>query len=67
VDPHYYRPTEVDLLIGDATKAREKLGWTPTHTLQGMVAEMVNADLDLFRRDKLLHESGFAIKISDER
>jgi GDPmannose 4,6-dehydratase len=67
VDPHYYRPTEVDLLIGDATKAREKLGWTPTHTLQGMVAEMVTADLDLFRRDKLLHESGFAIKISDER
>ena len=62
VDPNYYRPTEVDLLIGDATKAREKLGWTATHSLAEMVAEMVAADLDLFRRDKLLHESGFAIK-----
>ncbi|MBK9337756.1 MAG: GDP-mannose 4,6-dehydratase [Lewinellaceae bacterium] len=67
VDPHYYRPTEVDLLIGDATKAREKLGWIPTRSLENMIAEMVTADLDLFRRDKLLHESGFAIKISDER
>jgi len=62
VDPNYYRPTEVDLLIGDATKAREKLGWTPTRTLAEMVAEMVAADLDLFRRDKVLHESGFSIK-----
>jgi len=62
VDPNYYRPTEVDLLIGDATKAREKLGWAPTRTLAEMVAEMVAADLDLFRRDKVLHESGFAIK-----
>ncbi len=62
VDPRYYRPTEVDLLIGDASKAREKLGWIPKHTLNDLVAEMVAADLDLFRRDKLLHDSGFDIK-----
>ncbi len=62
VDPRYYRPTEVDLLIGDATKAREKLGWAPTFTLGEMIREMVVADLELFRRDKFLHESGFDIK-----
>ena len=62
VDPRYYRPTEVDLLIGDASKAREKLGWTPQLPLQSLVREMVAADLDLFRRDKILHESGFQVK-----
>jgi GDPmannose 4,6-dehydratase len=44
VDPKYYRPTEVDLLIGDATKAREKLGWTPKYNLDELVKEMVNSD-----------------------
>lgn len=46
VDPNYYRPTEVDLLIGDATKAKEKLGWTPKHTLHQMVQEMVKSDIE---------------------
>ena len=45
VDPRYFRPTEVDLLIGDATKAREDLGWEPTITLQQMVEEMIASDL----------------------
>jgi GDPmannose 4,6-dehydratase len=45
VDPAYYRPTEVDLLIGDATKARQQLGWTPRHTLAQLVTEMVQSDL----------------------
>jgi GDPmannose 4,6-dehydratase len=45
VDPAYYRPTEVDLLIGDATKARQQLGWTPRHTLGQLVTEMVQSDL----------------------
>lgn len=49
VDPNYYRPTEVDLLIGDATKAHEKLGWSPRHTLREMVSEMVSSDLDICR------------------
>ncbi len=49
IDPNYYRPTEVDLLIGDATKAKQKLGWTPKSTLQDMVKEMVNSDLQTFK------------------
>src|SRR3569833_2686144 len=44
VDPKYFRPTEVDLLIGDATKAREKLGWVPKYDLQALVNDMVHAD-----------------------
>lgn len=47
VDPNYYRPTEVDLLIGDASKAKEKLGWAPRHSLRQMVREMVNNDLEI--------------------
>ena len=62
VDPKYFRPTEVDLLIGDATKAREKLGWKPKYDLPALVKEMVHADLELFRKEKVLKESGFYIK-----
>ncbi len=62
VDPRYYRPTEVDLLIGDPAKANNKLGWKPKHDLSMLVAEMVAADVELFRKEKLLHESGFTIK-----
>ena len=62
VDPRYFRPTEVDLLIGDATKAKEKLGWTPKYTLAEMIKEMVASDLDIFKKEKHLKESGFDIK-----
>ena len=62
VDPKYYRPTEVDLLIGDARKAREKLGWMPKYDLAALVKEMVHSDVELFRRQKILKESGFEIK-----
>ncbi len=62
VDPKYYRPTEVDLLIGDPTKAQEKLGWKPEYDLQGLVKEMVQADIENFRREKLLKDSGFYIR-----
>jgi GDPmannose 4,6-dehydratase len=62
VDPKYYRPTEVELLIGDATKARTKLGWEPKYNLQMLVSEMVQSDVELFRKEKLLQESGFAIR-----
>jgi GDPmannose 4,6-dehydratase len=59
VDSNYFRPTEVDLLIGDATKAKEKLGWQPKYTLPEMVKEMVAYDLELFRKHKTLLEAGF--------
>jgi GDPmannose 4,6-dehydratase len=62
VDPKYFRPTEVDLLIGDPTKAREKLGWVPKYDLPALVKEMVQSDVDLFRREKTLKESGFEIR-----
>lgn len=61
VDPRYYRPTEVELLIGDATKAKEKLGWTPVYTLDKLAEEMVSSDLELFKREVLLQQSGFKI------
>lgn len=61
VDARYYRPTEVDLLIGDATKAKEKLGWQPSHTLAELVNEMVTTDIEVFRRDILLKEGGFTV------
>lgn len=62
VDPRYFRPTEVELLIGDPTKAKAKLGWKPKYDLNGLVKEMVTADVDIFKREKLLHESGYKIK-----
>ena len=62
VDPRYFRPTEVDLLIGDPTKANKQLGWKPKYNLSMLVQEMVEADIDLFRKEKLLKESGFAIR-----
>ncbi|MFI5194287.1 MAG: GDP-mannose 4,6-dehydratase [Chitinophagales bacterium] len=62
VDSKYFRPTEVDLLIGDASKAYQKLGWKPKYNLAALVKEMVQADVDLFRREKILRESGFSIK-----
>ena len=62
VDPKYFRPTEVELLIGDPTKCQEKLGWKPKYDLPALVKEMVAADLELFRKEKLLKESGYVIK-----
>jgi GDPmannose 4,6-dehydratase len=59
IDKRYFRPTEVDLLLGDATKAREKLGWIPKYSLSELAKEMVDADLDHFRKDIILKESGY--------
>ena len=58
IDPRYFRPTEVDLLIGDPTKANTKLGWIPKYDLPALVKEMVEADLDIFKRDQLLEREG---------
>ena len=60
IDPKYFRPTEVELLIGDATKSREKLGWVPKYDLKALVEEMVQADLELFERDIKLRSHGFS-------
>jgi GDPmannose 4,6-dehydratase len=62
VDPKYFRPTEVDLLIGDPTKSKTKLGWTPKYDLAGLVSEMVAADVELVKREMLLKEAGFRVK-----
>ncbi|HJP61904.1 MAG TPA: GDP-mannose 4,6-dehydratase [Mucilaginibacter sp.] len=59
VDPKYFRPTEVELLIGDATKAREKLGWVPKYDLQALVNDMVHADLNEVKKDDYLRKGGF--------
>jgi GDPmannose 4,6-dehydratase len=59
VDKRYFRPTEVDLLLGDATKARQKLGWVPKYDLNELAKEMVIADIENFRKDVLLKESGY--------
>lgn len=61
VDPKYFRPTEVDLLIGDATKAKNELGWEPKYTLEELVKEMVKSDLKLFERDRYLMEGGHKV------
>ena len=59
VDPRYFRPTEVETLLGDPTKARMKLGWTPTTTFDQLVREMVQADLESAQRDDLVRAGGY--------
>lgn len=61
VDPRYYRPTEVELLIGDPSKANKKLGWKPKYTLSNMIKEMVLSDLDLFKKEQLLKTNGYRV------
>jgi len=61
VDPTYFRPTEVETLLGDPTKARQKLGWQPRITFQQLVAEMVKADLEEAKRDELVQRAGFRL------
>ena len=59
VDPRYFRPTEVQSLLGEPAKAREKLGWTPTTTFSDLVAEMVREDLKSAERDELITRHGY--------
>ena len=61
VDPRYYRPTEVETLLGDASKAREKLGWTPTISFEELVADMVKSDFDIAKRDQLSETHGYEV------
>jgi GDPmannose 4,6-dehydratase len=66
VDPRYFRPTEVETLLGDASKAREKLGWVPEIDFQSLVSEMVAEDLELAQRDALMVRQGFKVYQSRE-
>ena len=61
IDAAYFRPTEVDLLLGDPTKAKTKLGWKPEYDLDALINEMVDSDLELFKRDRYLSEGGHKI------
>jgi GDPmannose 4,6-dehydratase len=61
IDPRYFRPTEVETLLGDPTKAREKLGWTATTRFEDLVSEMVSADLDIAKRDALVAREGYRV------
>jgi len=66
VDPRYFRPTEVETLLGDPSKAKEKLGWVPDTTVEEMCAEMVANDLDIAKRHALLKAHGHDVSISVE-
>lgn len=61
IDEKYFRPAEVDLLVGDATKAKEKLGWVPKYSVEELLKEMVQSDLAIFKRDKYLMEGGHEV------
>lgn len=61
IDPMYFRPTEVDRLIGDATKAKTQLGWTPKYTLPMLIQEMMQSDIQLFKKDLALQKAGHVI------
>jgi GDPmannose 4,6-dehydratase len=61
VDPRYFRPTEVETLLGDASKAREKLGWVPQTTFEELVDEMMKADMEIARRDDLVRRHGYDV------
>jgi len=66
VDPTYFRPTEVESLLGDPTKAKEKLGWSPKISFSEMVSEMVRADLEEAKRDELVQRAGFRVNNHNE-
>ena len=61
VDPSYFRPTEVDLLIGDPSKAKNKLGWVPEHDLASLVKDMMESDISLMKKDVILLKAGHEI------
>ena len=66
IDPTYFRPTEVDLLIGDPTKAKSKLGWVPEHDLNSLVKDMMSSDIELMKKDIILLKSGHIILKQNE-
>jgi GDPmannose 4,6-dehydratase len=67
IDPHYYRPTEVETLLGDPTKAKVKLGWVPEITLDQMIEEMVENDFDQAKQHALLKKLGYLVSVGKEK
>jgi GDPmannose 4,6-dehydratase len=67
IDPRYYRPTEVETLLGDPAKAKAKLGWVPEITLDQMIVEMVANDLDQARQYALLQKHGYSVAVGTEK
>jgi GDPmannose 4,6-dehydratase len=65
IDPRYFRPTEVDLLIGDPTKAKEKLGWVAEHDLASLVKDMMQSDVKLMQKKQYLKDGGYEIVNSE--
>ena len=61
VDPAYFRPTEVDILIGDNTKAKQKLGWEPSYDLNGLCEDMMSHDVTLMKKEEFLRKGGYKI------
>lgn len=61
MDPRYFRPAEVDLLLGDSSLAEKELGWKREYTLAQMVSEMVKSDIELFRKEEILKKHGYEI------
>jgi len=66
VDPRYFRPAEVETLLGDPTKAKEKLGWVPEITVEEMCSEMVASDLQKAKQHALLKKHGFSVAVAKE-
>lgn len=66
IDEKYFRPAEVDLLVGDASKAKEKLGWEPKYSVEELLREMVKSDLEIFKKDKYLMDGGHEVYIQNE-
>ena len=66
VDPRYFRPAEVELLLGDSTKARTELGWEPKYDLKALVKDMVASDLELAKKEKTLREQGYEVLVPQE-
>ena len=61
VDPKYHRPAEIDLLQGDASKARQKLGWTPEYDLKSLVKDMMASDIALMKKEQFLKNNGYQV------
>ena len=66
VDPRYFRPTEVDFLLGESEKAKDELGWVPKTSLEELIKEMIDSDKEEARKEALLKKSGFTVNISQE-